>query len=103
MIVRPTSRRNGTKSASAHITPKTLKSVWAIAARRAFALPTAAAMLAVMVVPIFSPSTIAAPISNGIQPIFTIMSVSAIVADDDCNTRVSTVPRSRKISTEPKP
>ena len=65
--------------------------------------PTEAAMFAVMVVPIFSPRTIAAAISNCIQPIFSIIRVRATVALEDCSTRVSMVPRARKRSTEPKP
>ena len=63
----------------------------------------AAAILAVIVVPIFSPSTIAHAILNGIQPMLSIMRVMAIVADDDCSTSVSTVPNRRKISTDPNP
>ena len=62
-----------------------------------------AAILAVIVVPIFSPSTIAAPIWNGIQPILIIISVRAIVALDDCKTSVSTVPNNINISTYQKP
>ncbi|MPN60212.1 hypothetical protein SDC9_207937 [bioreactor metagenome] len=51
-----------------HITPVTLNTVWANAALFADVLATVAAMFAVIVVPIFSPSTIAAAISNGSQP-----------------------------------
>ena len=62
-----------------------------------------AAILAVMVVPIFSPSTIAQAMSNLIHPIFNIMRVNAIVALDDCKTRVRIVPKTKKMSTEPNP
>ena len=99
----PTSARNGLKSNSAHITPKRLNIVCDIAARFACVFPTDAAMLAVIVVPIFSPSTIAHAILNGIHPMLSIMSVIAIVADDDCSTKVNTVPKTKKISTELKP
>ena len=66
-------------------------------------LPTEAAMLAVMVVPIFSPSTMAQAMGNGIQPMLSMMSVMAIVADEECRMRVSTVPKARKSNTEPNP
>ena len=54
----------GLKIARAQMTPKRLNTVWASAALLALTLPTAAAILAVMVVPMFSPNTIAAAISN---------------------------------------
>ena len=54
-----------------------------MAARFACVLPMEAAMLAVMVVPIFSPNTMAQAMWNGIQPMLSIMSVMAMVADDD--------------------
>ena len=73
------------------------------AARLAEMFAGMAAMLAVMVVPMFSPSTIAAPSSNGIQPLAHITSVMAIVALDDCTMTVISVPTPRKISTDPKP
>ena len=66
-----------------HRTPKTLKTVWANAARLAFVFPTAAAILAVMVVPIFSPKTMAAAISNFNHPMSRNTRVSATVALDD--------------------
>ena len=53
---------------STQITPQMLNIVCDKAARRAFVLAVRPAMLAVMVVPMFSPNTIAAPISNEIQP-----------------------------------
>ena len=74
-----------------------------MAARFACVFPKDAAMLAVIVVPIFSPSTIAQAISKGIHPMLSMMRVIAIVADDDCSTSVSTVPKARNSSTEPKP
>ena len=54
-------------------------------------------------VPIFSPSTIAAAISNGIQPMFSIMRVRATVALEDWRTRVRRVPKARNMSTDPNP
>ena len=83
---------NGLKSTTAQITPNTLNTVWASAARRASVVPIDAAILAVMVVPMFSPSTMAAPISNGIHSWLSMIRVMAMVALDDCNTSVSTVP-----------
>ena len=74
-----------------------------IAARLACVFPTDAAMLAVMVVPIFSPKTIAQAMLNGIQPMLSMMSVIAIVADDDWSTSVRIVPNARNNNTEPKP
>ena len=74
-----------------------------MAARFACVLPTEAAIFAVMVVPIFSPNTIAHAIWNGIQPMLSIMSVIAIVAEDDCSTNVNTVPNAKNSNTEPKP
>ena len=51
----------------------------------------------------FSPSTIAQAIPNGIHPMLNMMSVMAMVAEDDCNTRVKIVPKARNNNTEPKP
>ena len=102
-MIKPTSDKNGLKSANAQITPHTLNIVCDIAARLACVLPTDAAILAVIVVPIFSPSTIAHAMWKGIQPILSMMSVIAIVADDDCSTKVRIVPKTRKMSTDPKP
>ena len=99
----PTNARNGLKSNSAHRTPKRLNIVCDIAARFACVFPTDAAILAVIVVPIFSPNTIAHAISNGIHPMLSMISVIAIVAEEDWSTRVSTVPNSKKISTELNP
>ena len=74
-----------------------------MAALFACVLPIDAAMFAVIVVPIFSPRTIAQAIGNGIHPMLSMMRVMAIVADDDWRIRVSTVPKPRKRSTDPKP
>ena len=52
-VTTPTKRRNGLKRINAQSTPNTLKIVCDIAARLACVLPMEAAMLAVMVVPIF--------------------------------------------------
>ena len=62
-----------------------------------------AAILAVIVVPMFSPNTIAQAMLKGIQPMLSMISVIAIVAEDDCNTSVRIVPKARKSNTEPKP
>ena len=82
-MIKPTSNKNGLKSANAQITPHTLNIVCDIAARLACVLPTDAAILAVIVVPIFSPSTIAHAILKGIHPMLSMIRVIAIVADDD--------------------
>ena len=102
-MILPTSPRNGLKRINAQITPNTLNMVWDIAALLAWVLPMAAAIFAVIVVPIFSPSTIAQAILNGIHPMLSMMRVMAIVADEDWSTSVSTVPNTRKMSTEPNP
>ena len=96
----PTNRSKNGKKRIAQMTPQTLNSVWNIAARREETFPTIAAILAVTVVPIFSPSTIAAAMSNPIHPLAHIISVSATMADDDCTTTVSTVPITMKSSTD---
>ncbi len=80
-----------------------LKVVCASAALFAEIFAGIAAMLAVMVVPIFSQSTMAAPSSYEIQPLLTMIKVMAIVALDDCTIIVRMVPINKKISTEPKP
>ena len=82
-MIFPTRARNGLKKINAHITPNTLKIVCDIAALLACVFPTDAAILAVIVVPIFSPSTIAQAISNGMKPMLSMMRVMAIVADED--------------------
>ena len=76
---------------------------WTNAARFADRFPTEAAILAVTVVPMFSPSTMAAASSNEIHPWFTMTNVSAMVALDDWITSVRMVPTARKMSTDPKP
>ena len=73
---------NGPKRQSTQITPNTLKTRCASAARRDCVLPVIAARFAVMVVPMFSPSTRAAPSSKLIHPLAHMMSVMAIVAAD---------------------
>ena len=83
---------NGVKRQSTQITPKTLNTKWANAALLACVLPVNAARLAVMVVPIFSPNTNAAPNSKLIQPLAHMISVIAIVAADACTTIVRIVP-----------
>ena len=87
----------------AQITPKRLNIVCERAVLFAIVLPTDAAMLAVIVVPMFSPSTMAQAMLKGIHPMLSMMRVIAIVADEDWRIRVRTVPKPRKISTEPNP
>ena len=82
-MIFPTSPRNGLNRINAHITPNTLNIVCDKAARFADGLPTDAAILAVMVVPMFSPRTIAQAIGKGIHPMLSMMSVIAMVADED--------------------
>ena len=93
----------GVKRHNTHITPNTLNTKWAKAARLACVLPVSAARFAVMVVPIFSPKTSAAPNSKLIQPLAHIISVMAIVAADACTIMVNTVPIPTKRSMEIKP
>ena len=85
------------------MTPKTLNVRCAKAARRACVFPVRAARLAVMVVPMFSPSTSAAPSSKLIQPLAHMMSVMAMVAADACTIMVSTVPMMTNSRMEAKP
>ena len=63
-----TTERNGFKRIMIQSTPKILNMKWANAALLACTFPTNAAILAVIVVPMFSPNTSAAAISNGIHP-----------------------------------
>ena len=81
---------------SAQVTPMTLMMKWAKAARRAEVLAVKATMLAVMVVPMFSPSTSMMPWSIWSTPVEQRVIVMAMMAADDCTQRVSTVPMSRK-------
>lgn len=53
-----------------------------MAARLAEVFPTEAAMFAVIVVPMFSPNTMAHAILKGIYPMLSIIRVMAIVADE---------------------
>ena len=99
----PTKPKNGLKKINAQITPNTLKIVCDMAARLAEVLPTEAAILAVMVVPMFSPNTMAQAMLNGIYPMLSIIKVMAIVADEDWRTKVRIVPNTKKINTELKP
>ena len=93
----------GLKRQSTQITPKMLNTKWAMAALRDCVLPVRAAKLAVMVVPMFSPNTRAAPNSKLIQPLAHIIKVMAMVAADACTIMVSTVPMRTKRMTEAKP
>ena len=56
------------KNISTKTAPATLNTVWASAALRAWTPAPLAAILAPIVVPMFSPRTIAAAIGNGSQP-----------------------------------
>ena len=76
----PTRFRNGLNTMSTQITPNTLNTVWARAALFADVLPTAAAMFAVIVVPMFSPRTIAHASWKSISPEVVRSMVMAIVA-----------------------
>ena len=82
-VMNPTNLKNGLNNIKAQMTPKRLKIVCDIAARFACVFPTEAAMFAVIVVPMFSPKTIAHAMLNGIHPMLNMMSVMAIVADED--------------------
>ena len=89
--------------AKTHITPNTLNKRCAIAALRACVLAVSAARLAVMVVPMFSPNTSAAPSSKLIHPLAHIINVMAIVAAEACTIMVSIVPIKTKRITEKYP
>src|SRR5699024_2551808 len=82
----------GWKIINTQMTPNTLNTKWANAARLAWVLAVSAARLAVMVVPIFSPSTSAAPSSRLIQPLAHMINVIAMVAADACTIMVNMVP-----------
>ena len=76
----PTSLRKGLNTISTQRTPNTLNTVWARAALFAEVLPTAAAMLAVIVVPMFSPRTMAQASWKSMSPEVVRSIVIAIVA-----------------------
>ena len=82
-VMKPMNFRKNGNRASAQITPNRLKTVWASAARFADVLPTDAAIFAVIVVPMFSPSTIAQAMSKRIHPMLSMIRVSAMVALED--------------------
>ena len=99
----PTSLRNGLNMISIQITPNTLNSVCARAARFAEVFPTAAAIFAVMVVPMFSPRTIAQASSKSISPEVVRSMVMAMVALDACRTIVRMVPARRNMMSDQNP
>ena len=68
------------KHGSTQQTPTMLNNVWNRATRRAVGLPPMAARVAVMVVPMFSPSTMAAASSKSIHPAAAIVMVTAVAA-----------------------
>ena len=78
------------------MTPIRLKNKCAIAVRLAEVLATNDTRFAVIVVPMFCPSTIAAAISNEIHPLKHITGVNAMVALDDWIIIVNIVPITRK-------
>ena len=102
-IIQPTIFRNGWNNINTQITPNTLNIRCAKAALRACVLAVSAARLAVMVVPMFSPNTNAAPSSKLIQPLAHIIRVIAIVAEDACTIIVNTVPIITNKMTEKNP
>ena len=66
-------------------------------------MPVAEASMAVIVVPMFSPKTIAAESSKPIQPFAAIVIVIAMATDDDCTIIVSKIPKAKNISTDKNP
>ena len=77
---------------SIQITPIILNMVCTRAALLAFTLAPIDAKNAVIVVPIFSPKTMAAAVGKVIQPIEAIVMVIAIAALEDCTIIVNKVP-----------
>ena len=75
----------------------------AIAARFAARFAVIAAKFAVIVVPIFSPKTIAAARSKSIQPLAAIVIVIATATLDACTIIVSTTPNAKNSRTDKKP
>ncbi len=75
-----------------HATPITLIVTCASAARLAFLDAPSEARQAVIVVPIFSPRTSAAPASKLIIPVPTRPNVIPTVADEDCTSAVTIAP-----------
>ena len=93
----------GGKKARTHITPTILNIVCARAALFADVLATAAAIFAVIVVPMFSPSTMATASLKSIRPDAARSIVMAIVALEAWRTIVRTAPAMRKRRIDPKP
>ena len=94
---------NGLNRQSTQMTPNTLNTRCANAALLAWVFPVNAAKFAVMVVPMFSPNTSAAPSSKLIQPLAHIINVMAIVAAEACTIIVSIVPMNTKRRMERNP
>ena len=90
--------RNGLSRHSTQNTPNVLIMKCENAVRLAETLAPNAAMFDVMVVPMFSPSTMMIPSSSGMAPVAQMVMVMAMMAADDCTQSVSTVPMSRKMS-----
>jgi len=93
----------GWKSSSAHAAPTSLIRKWARAARLAQALPTSAAMLAVSVVPMFSPITSAAAVSYWMMPFSASSTVSTRATLLLWVTMASAAPMSTKSRSEAMP
>ena len=99
----PRNPRNGLKRMKTQVTPKRLKRRWARAVLFALTLATEAAMFEVIVVPMFSPSTIAAAMVKGMYPWATRTMVIAIVAAEDWSMRVMQAPATMKMRMLPTP
>ena len=93
----PTSRSHSGKMHNTQHTPKVLMMVCDTAVRLAAVLPTEAAMLAAMVVPMFSPRIMVAASRNGITPVVIRIMMMAIVAAELWKQMVRMMPISRKI------
>ena len=88
----PTNQR---KTHSTHTTPNRLNTRCARAARRACTEAESATTLEVLVVPIFSPSTSAIPISTGSTWVEQSVIVIAMIAAELCTAKVSIPPTNR--------
>ena len=90
--------RNNGNINNIHETPIILNIEWIRADRLAWTFAIKEANSAVIVVPIFSPKTIAQATSKGIVPAATMASVNAIAADDDWITTVTRAPKKTNIT-----
>ena len=99
----PTRWRKNGKMHRTQNTPNRLKTVCEKAVRLAATLPTEAAMLAAIVVPIFSPRIIAAARRKGMTPVVTRIMMMAIVAAEDWKQTVITILIIRKMAIDQPP